>query len=108
MVTAAITNASMVTSEIQTTPQGAAHRLLMTLDPRPLEPADQTAEVVAGGEDGVGGVTPTVQDIVSAHAVLGLEMADHWFDSGSAAQFALDLRRQPSLLAGDIGLLGVS
>jgi len=108
MVTAAITNASTVTSEIQMTPQGAAHRLWMTLDPRPLEPADQTAEVVAGGEAGVGGVTPTVQDIVSAHAVLGLEMVDHRFDSGSAAQFALDLRRQPSLLAGDIGLLGVS
>jgi hypothetical protein len=40
-------------------------------------------------------------EIVAAHAVLGLEMADDGLDGGPAAQFALDLRRYPSLLAGD-------
>jgi hypothetical protein len=50
------------------------------------EPADQAAEVVAGGgEDGVGGVAPTVPEIVAAHAVLGFEMADDGFDGGPAA-----------------------
>ena len=66
------------------------------------EPADEAAEVVAGGgEDGVGGVAAGEPEIVAAHAVLGLEMADDGLDGGPAAQFALDLRRHPSLLAGD-------
>lgn len=33
--------------------------------------------------------------------MLGLEMADDGLDSGSAAEFALDLRCHPSLLAGE-------
>lgn len=66
------------------------------------EPTDEAAEVVAGGgEDGVGGVSLPEPEIVAAHAVLGLEMADDGFDGGPAAQFALDLGRHPSLLAGD-------
>src|SRR3979411_2163209 len=66
------------------------------------EPADQAAEVVAGGgEDGVGSVAPTGPEIVAAHAVLGFEMADDGFDGGPAAQFALDPGRHPSFLAGD-------
>jgi len=57
------------------------------------EPADQAAEVVAGGgENGVGSVAPTVREIVAAHAVLGFEMADH----GSTA----DLRRSSRLILG--------
>jgi len=36
------------------------------------EPPDQAAEVIAcGGEDGVGGVTSTIPEIVATHAVLG-------------------------------------
>ncbi|MGY2932970.1 hypothetical protein ACVWZ6_002572 [Bradyrhizobium sp. GM6.1] len=66
------------------------------------EPTDEAAEVVAGGgEDGVGGVSLPEPEIVAAHAVLGLEMADDGFDGSPAAQFALDLGRHPSLLAGD-------
>jgi hypothetical protein len=39
------------------------------------EPADQAAEIVAGGgEDGVGGIAATESEIVGAHAVLGFEM----------------------------------
>src|SRR6266576_4094356 len=66
------------------------------------EPSDQAAEVVAGGgEDSVGGITVSEAEIVAAHAVLGFEMADDGLDGGPAAQFALDLRRYASLLAGE-------
>lgn len=66
------------------------------------EPADEAAEVVASGsEDGVGSVALAEPEIIAAHAVLGLEMADDGFDGGPAAQFALDVGRHPSLLAGD-------
>ncbi|SIO37344.1 hypothetical protein SAMN05443247_04553 [Bradyrhizobium erythrophlei] len=66
------------------------------------EPADRAAEVVAdGGEDGVIGVAAPEPEIVAAHAVLGFEMADDGLDGGPAAEFALDLRRHPSLLPGD-------
>ena len=66
------------------------------------EPADETAEVVAGGgKDGVIGVAAPEPEIVAAHAVLGLEMTDDGLNGGPAAQFALDLRRHPSLLAGE-------
>jgi len=66
------------------------------------EPSDQAAEVVAdGGEDGVGGVAPTIPEIVTAHAMLDFEMADHGFDGGPAAQLAFDLGCHAPFLAGD-------
>ena len=66
------------------------------------EPSDQATEVVADScEDGVCRIAPTEPEIVSAHAMLGLEMADHGFDRGPAAKLALDLGRHPTLLAGD-------
>src|SRR5688572_10928609 len=66
------------------------------------EPSDEAAEVVAGGgEDGVGGVALAEPEIVAAHAVLGLEMADDRLYGRPAAQFALDPGRYPSLLAGE-------
>jgi hypothetical protein len=50
------------------------------------EPADEASEVVAGGgEDGVGGVAAPESEIVAAHAVLGLEMADDGLDGGARA-----------------------
>ena len=63
------------------------------------QPSDQAAEVVADcGEDGIGGVAASEPEIIAAHAVFGLEMADDGFDGGPAAQFALDLWGHPSLL----------
>ncbi|MGY4333571.1 hypothetical protein ACVWWG_007988 [Bradyrhizobium sp. LB7.2] len=57
------------------------------------EPADEATEVVAsGGEDGVGGVVAAEPEIIAAHAVLGLEMADDGFDGG--------LRRSSRLMLG--------
>ena len=51
-----------------------------------LEPANEAAEVVAcGGEDGVVGVAAPEPEIVAAHAMLGLEMADDALDGGPAA-----------------------
>jgi hypothetical protein len=50
------------------------------------EPADEAAEVVAGGgEDGVGGITAREPEIVAGHAMLGFEMADDGLDGGPAA-----------------------
>ena len=50
------------------------------------EPADQTTEVVADScEYSVGSIAPTIPEIVSAHAMLSFEMADHRFDGGPAA-----------------------
>ena len=40
-----------------------------------------------------------VGKMIAAHAVLGLEMTNHWFDGGAPPQFAFDLRREPALLA---------
>ncbi len=49
-------------------------------------PGQRAAEVVAsGGEDGVGGVAGGVGDVVAAHPVLGIEVADARLESGSAA-----------------------
>ena len=38
-------------------------------------------------------------EVVAAHAVLGLEMADDGLDGGAAPDLALDLRRHAPLLA---------
>jgi hypothetical protein len=42
-----------------------------------------------------------VPEIVAAHAVLGLEMADHGFDCRPAARLALDRRCHAPFLARD-------
>ena len=50
------------------------------------DPSDEATEVVSDScEDGVGGIAATVPEVVSAHAMLGFEMADHRLDSGPAA-----------------------
>jgi hypothetical protein len=38
--------------------------------------------------------------VISAHAVVFLEVADDGFDGGPPFEFALDLRRKAALLAG--------
>jgi hypothetical protein len=40
-----------------------------------------------------------VSKTIATHAVLGLEMTDHWLDGGTASQLALDLRCERALLA---------
>lgn len=48
------------------------------------EPPDEESEVVAGcGQHGVDGVACAMGEMASAHAVLGLEMADDRFDGGA-------------------------
>jgi hypothetical protein len=37
--------------------------------------------------------------VIAAHAVLCLEMTDHWFNGGAPPQLTFDLRREPALLA---------
>ena len=58
--------------------------------PKGGEPFEQAAEVVAGGgEDGVGVVAVGSGEVVSAHAVLGLGVANDRFDRGAATQSRL-------------------
>src|SRR5258707_15208358 len=55
------------------------------------EPAQEEAEVVAGGgEDGVDAVAVATLEMAAAHAVLGLEMTDDRLDRGSALHLAAD------------------
>jgi len=39
--------------------------------------------ITGGGQHGVNGIAGMVCEIIAAHAVLGLEMTDHWFDGGT-------------------------
>jgi len=39
--------------------------------------------ITGGGQHGVNGIAGMVCKIIAAHAVLGLEMTDHWFDGGA-------------------------
>jgi hypothetical protein len=39
-----------------------------------------------------------VSKMIGTHAVLGLQMTDHWLDGRTAPQLALDLWREPALL----------
>jgi hypothetical protein len=48
-----------------------------------LEPAQDQAEVV-GGEDGVDAVAVATLEMVAAHPMVALEMADHGLDGGAA------------------------
>ena len=65
-----------------------------------LQPFEQEMEVITGGgQHGVSGIPGMLGKMIAAHAVLGLEMTDHWFDSGAPPQLAFDLRREPALLA---------
>jgi len=74
----------------------------------PLEPAQQQVEVEAGGgEDGVDAVAIAALEIIAAHAVLGLEMADHRLDRGAALHLAADGFGDAPDLAGDPDLEAV-
>jgi hypothetical protein len=65
-----------------------------------LQPSKQEMEVITGGgEHGVSGIARTVSKMIATHAVLGLQMTDHWLDGGTAPQLALNLRCEPALLA---------
>ncbi len=55
--------------------------------------------ITGGGQDGVSGIAGMMCKMIAAHAVLGLEMTDHWFDGSAPPQFAFDLRCEPALLA---------
>src|SRR5262249_8589370 len=66
-----------------------------------LEPAQEQAEVVAGsGEHGVDAIAIAAGEIVAAHAVILLEVADDGFDGGAPAHLAADgLGDTPDLAA---------
>ena len=65
----------------------------------------EAAEVVSGGgEHGIDGVAAGMGEIVAAHAVVFLEVADHGLDGGPSFELALDLRGEAALLAGGVDL----
>jgi hypothetical protein len=65
-----------------------------------LQPSKQEMEVVTGGgQHGVSRIAGMVCKMIATHAVLSLEMTDHWLNGGAAPQFALNLRCEPPLLA---------
>jgi hypothetical protein len=64
---------------------------------------DEETEVVAsGGQSGVHGVALT--EIVTPHAVLGLDVADDGSTAGTPAHLAFDLRGDPPPLTRDNAL----
>ena len=61
-----------------------------------FEPPDEEAEVVAGGgEDGVGAVAAASPEMVAAHAVAVLDVADHRLDRGAALHLPAAARNRP-------------
>src|SRR5215831_12277737 len=73
-----------------------------------LEPAEEEAEVVASsGEDGVAAVAVGALEVIAAHAVLGLEVADHRLDGGAAPHLAAHGLGDAAHLAGDPDLEAV-
>jgi len=69
---------------------------------KPRQPAQQEAEVVAGGgEHGIDAVAGTALQIIAAHAVLGLGVTDDRLDGGAAAHLAADRLRDAAHLAAD-------
>src|SRR3546814_5388836 len=65
-----------------------------------FQPADEEAEVVAGGgEDGVGVVAVAALEIVALHAVHGLDVADDGLDGGAPFHLAADGLGDPAHLA---------
>lgn len=64
------------------------------------QPADEKVEVVAsGGKDGIDAVAVAALDVVAAHAVLGLDVADNRLAAGEfgevdeAIQYGIDVDR---------------
>jgi hypothetical protein len=67
------------------------------------QPPDEAAEVVTcRGENGVVGVAVASGEIVAAHSVLVLEMADDGLDGGAAFHLSFDGRRHAPLLPGRV------
>lgn len=77
---------------------------------KPLEPAQEQTEVVAGsGEHGVDPIAVAAFEVIAAHPVLGLDMSNDRFDGGAAAHLAADRGGDAAHLAADpdTELLGV-
>lgn len=65
-----------------------------------LQPPEQEGEVVAGGgQDGIDGVALPAGEVVAAHPMLGLDVADDGLDGGAAAHLARDGRDDAAFLA---------
>src|SRR5215831_21091345 len=62
---------------------------------KPLEPAQEQAEVVAGnGEHGVDAVAVAAFEVIATYPALGLDVPNDRLDRGAAAYLAADRKRQ--------------
>ena len=67
-----------------------------------LQPAAEQTEVIAGGgEDAIDVVAVLTLEVVTAHAVFGLEVSDHRLDGGASAHFFCDCWGDAAHIAGD-------
>jgi len=66
--------------------------------------SNKASTVRGGGEHGVDGIAAGMGKMISAHAVVFLEVADDGLDGGPQFEFALDLRRDAALLAARVDL----
>jgi hypothetical protein len=77
---------------------------------KPLEPAQEQAEIVAGrGEHGIDAVAVAACEVIAAHPVFGLHVPNDRLDGGAATHLAADRGRDAAYLAADpdAELLGV-
>src|SRR5215831_5215211 len=69
---------------------------------KPRQPAQEKSEVVAGGgEHGVDAVAVTALEMIAAHTVLGLHVADDRLDRGTTFHLAADRSGDAAYLAAD-------
>ena len=82
-------------------PQGGEQRS-NERPPKPLEPAQEQTEVVAGaGEPSVDAIAVASAEVIAAHLVLGRHMPNDLLDGGAAVHLASDGRSNPANLAAD-------
>src|SRR5215467_13819229 len=69
---------------------------------KPRQPAQEKSEVVAGGgEHGIDAVAVTALEMIAAHTVLGLHVADDRLDRGTTFHLAADRSGDAAYLAAD-------
>jgi hypothetical protein len=62
---------------------------------------DEAEVVTGGGEDGVGGIAGAALEMAAAEVTVGLHVADHGFDGGSASDMSSRLMT-PKLAAASV------
>src|SRR6516225_3714728 len=81
---------------------GGCKRDLQQGAQKPLQPAQEQTEVVAGGgEHGIDAVAAAAFEVIASHPVLGLDVPNDRLDSGAAPHLAADRGGDAAHLAAD-------